>query len=333
MLQTNQNNSWPMGNEYLIEVEQVSRYYGEHIAANNVSFTVNRGDILGFLGPNGAGKTTTMEIISGVLAASSGKVRIAGHDISSEARQAKQHIGFLPEQPPLYPDLCVDEYLQYSAKLRHLSRNKLTEAVAESKARCGLEYVGRRLINNLSKGYQQRVGIAQAIIHTPPVIILDEPTSDLDPIQIMEIRELIRELGQDHSVILSSHILPVVQSVCNRVLIIKEGFLVLDQDLNRLYQDSDRPQHIKIALHTPPDISELLSLEGIVGVDAVDDQHFLLTCSLQTDAAETLVQHAVSCNWGLYEMTPESDSLEATFMRLTRGDVSTQDPIEEEGAS
>jgi ABC-2 type transport system ATP-binding protein len=322
-----------MGKESLIEVEQVSRYYGEHLAATNISFTVNRGDILGFLGPNGAGKTTTMEIISGVLAASSGKVRIAGHDISFEARQAKQHIGFLPERPPLYPDLCVDEYLQYCARLRHLSTNKLTKAVAECKARCGLEDVGSRLINNLSKGYQQRVGIAQAVIHTPSVIILDEPTSGLDPIQIMEIRELIRELGQDHSVILSTHILPEVQSVCNRVLIINDGSLVLDQDLNCLYQDSHRPQHIKIALRTPPDISELLSLEGIEVVDAVDNQHFLLTCNPQSDVAEIIVQQAVSCNWGLYEMIPESDSLEATFMRLTRGDVSTQNPAAEEGAS
>ncbi|MEE8320753.1 MAG: ATP-binding cassette domain-containing protein [Gammaproteobacteria bacterium] len=318
-----------MERESLIEVEQITRYYGEQLAANNVSFTVNRGDILGFLGPNGAGKTTTMEIISGVLAASSGRVRVAGHDITAAARQAKQHIGFLPEHPPLYPDLCVDEYLFYSAKLRRIKPGKMTEAVAESKARCGLEDVGKRLINNLSKGYQQRVGIAQAIIHTPSVIILDEPTSGLDPIQILEIRELIRELGKDHSVILSTHILHEVQSVCNRVLIINEGKLVLDQDLNHLHENSSQTKHIRIALNTPPGIEKLLAVDGVEKVEMVDDRHFILMYRSENDIADNIVQQSVACDWGLFELTPEGDSLEATFMRLTRGEAPAQGNEEE----
>lgn len=318
-----------MERESLIEVEQITRYYGEQLAANNVSFTVNRGDILGFLGPNGAGKTTTMEIISGVLAASSGRVRVAGHDITVASRQAKQHIGFLPEHPPLYPDLCVDEYLFYSAKLRHIKPGKMTEAVAESKARCGLEDVGKRLINNLSKGYQQRVGIAQAIIHTPSVIILDEPTSGLDPIQILEIRELIRELGKDHSVILSTHILHEVQSVCNRVLIIHEGNLVLDKDLNRLHENNSRIKHIRIALNMPPGMEKLLALDGVEKVEIVDERHFILMYRSENDIADNIVQQSVACGWGLFELTPEGNSLETTFMRLTRGEVQAQGTEEE----
>ena len=322
-----------MPRESLIEVEQVTRYYGAHLAASNISFTVHRGDILGFLGPNGAGKTTTMEMISGVLAPSSGNVRIAGHDMAAAAQQAKQHIGFLPEQPPLYPDLCVDEYLLYCARLRRLKKSALAAAVAECKARCGLEEVGSRLIGNLSRGYQQRTGIAQAIIHNPSVILLDEPTSGLDPIQIREIRALIQELGQGHSVILSTHILPEVQGICNRVLIIHEGRLVLDQGLDLLHKGADQTLRIRIGLHTPPDMAVLLALDGIESVELMDDHRFMLACNAQADATAMIVHAAVSRGWGLYELVPESDSLEATFMRLTRGDFPVQGSTREDISS
>ena len=223
-----------MESEILISVQQLSRFYGQQKAIENVSFDVHRGEILGFLGPNGAGKSTTMQIICGVLAANHGSVTIAGYDIHETPRLAKKHIGFLPEQPPLYNDLTVNEYLNYAAKLRGINKDGLTEAINLSKERCGLENVGSRLIENLSKGYKQRVGIAQAIIHSPSVIILDEPTSGLDPIQIREIRELMRELGEDHSIILSTHILSEIQNLCDRVLIINQGHLVLDQPLDQL---------------------------------------------------------------------------------------------------
>ncbi|MDZ7735068.1 MAG: ATP-binding cassette domain-containing protein [Gammaproteobacteria bacterium] len=227
-----------MDREALINVDGVQRYYGDDCAVSDVSFEVHRGEVLGFLGPNGAGKTTTMQIITGALAANAGSVSICGHDILDQPRRARSHIGYLPEQPPLYTDLSVDEYLTYAGRLRGTARPVLRDAVLRSRERCGLKETGRRLIHNLSKGYQQRVGIAQAIIHSPSVVILDEPTIGLDPIQIREIRALIRELGRDHSVILSTHILPEVQSVCDRVLIINQGELVLDRQLSELSTDT-----------------------------------------------------------------------------------------------
>ncbi len=218
----------------LISINGLSKFYGQKHAIEDVSFTVHRGEILGLLGPNGAGKSTTMQIICGVIAANSGSVNIAGHDIIDAPKQAKQNIGFLPEQLPLYGDLTVDEYLFYSAKLRGIKKQSLNDQIISCKRRCGLENTGTRLIQNLSKGYKQRVGIAQAIIHMPPIIILDEPTSGLDPKQILEIRELMRELSKDHSIIISTHILSEVEAICDRVLVINEGNIVLDQYLKEL---------------------------------------------------------------------------------------------------
>lgn len=218
----------------LISINGLSKFYGQKHAIEDVSFAVHQGEILGLLGPNGAGKSTTMQIICGVIAANSGSVNIAGHDIIDAPKQAKQNIGFLPEQLPLYGDLTVDEYLFYSAKLRGIKKQSLNDQIISCKRRCGLENTGARLIQNLSKGYKQRVGIAQAIIHMPPIIILDEPTSGLDPKQILEIRELMRELSKDHSIIISTHILSEVEAICDRVIIINEGNIVLDQYLKEL---------------------------------------------------------------------------------------------------
>ncbi|MEC7875716.1 MAG: ATP-binding cassette domain-containing protein [Pseudomonadota bacterium] len=218
----------------LISINGLSKFYGQKHAIEGVSFAVHQGEILGLLGPNGAGKSTTMQIICGVIAANSGSVNITGHDIIDAPKQAKQNIGFLPEQLPLYGDLTVDEYLFYSAKLRGIKKQSLNDQIISCKRRCGLENTGARLIQNLSKGYKQRVGIAQAIIHMPPIIILDEPTSGLDPKQILEIRELMRELSKDHSIIISTHILSEVEAICDRVIIINEGNIVLDQYLKEL---------------------------------------------------------------------------------------------------
>jgi len=309
-----------MDREILISVNAVYRYYGDHCAVNNVSFNVERGEVLGFLGPNGAGKSTTMQIISGVMTASSGSVSIAGFDIIDNPRSAKKQIGFLPEQPPLYPDLTVDEYLRYAAQLRGLGRDAAALAADQSKRRCGLENSGRRLIGNLSKGYQQRVGIAQAIIHTPAVIILDEPTAGLDPIQIHEIRKLIRELGQDHSVILSTHILPEVQTVCNRVLIIHEGRLVLDKKLDSL-QGEVREQKMRVAFKRPPSSDALAAIGGIDAVEQLSAQCFRISFMPEADALDALTQRASSSCWGLCEMVPETGSLEETFMRLTSSEL------------
>jgi len=309
-----------MESEILISVQELSRFYGQQKAIENVSFNVHRGEILGFLGPNGAGKSTTMQIICGVLAANHGSVSIAGHDIHGAPRLAKKHIGFLPEQPPLYNDLTVNEYLDYAAKLRGIKKDDLTNAINLSKERCGLESVGSRLIQNLSKGYKQRVGIAQAIIHSPSVIILDEPTSGLDPIQIREIRELMRELGEDHSVILSTHILSEIQSLCDRVLIINQGAIVLDQPLDQLENNSDKPGSIEIGLRNPPALEELLGIEGVASVESINEDTLRINFNPDANKTDAIVEKAVSDNWGLFKLNPGDTSLEAIFMRLTQGD-------------
>ena len=260
--------------------------------------------------------STTMQIISGVMTANSGSVNIAGFDIIDQPRAAKAQIGFLPEQPPLYVDLTVDEYLRYTAQLRGLGRDALAPAVDQSKQRCGLENTGKRLIGNLSKGFQQRVGIAQALIHAPAVIILDEPTAGLDPIQIREIRQLIKELGSEHSVILSTHILPEVQSVCNRVLIIHEGRLVLDKKLDHL-ETPGQKQKMQISFRRPPSPAALSGIAGIDGVEQLDPQRFRISFNPDTDTLDALMQRASSSCWGLCAMVPDTDSLEETFVRLT----------------
>ncbi len=217
-----------MGEEYTVQAEGLTRSFGDRLAVDNISLKVKRGEVLGLLGVNGAGKSTTMNMLAGIHMPDKGKIIISEHSLTDSPMQARACLGYLPEQPPVYPELTVDEYLVYSAKLRRIAASMIPEALDQAKKRCGLESTGKRLIRNLSKGYQQRVGIAQAIIHKPDIIILDEPTVGLDPVQIVEIRKLIRELGNDHSVILSTHILPEVQSVCDRVIILRQGKVVHD---------------------------------------------------------------------------------------------------------
>jgi ABC-2 type transport system ATP-binding protein len=223
-----------MNAEILINAHNVSRFYGSRCAVNDISFSIKRGEITGFLGPNGAGKSTLMQMVCGVLAATSGSIEIAGHDILEQPVPAKRALGYLPDQPPLYRDCTVDEYLFYCARLRGVCAADVASAVTISKDRCGLADTGKRLIANLSKGYQQRIGIAQAIIHNPPVVVLDEPTSGLDPNQIIEIRELILSMRNDHSIILSTHILAEAESLCDRILILHQGRVVLDKPLAEL---------------------------------------------------------------------------------------------------
>jgi ABC-2 type transport system ATP-binding protein len=312
-----------MDKEILISVEHLTRYYNDYCAVDNASFTVDRGEVLGFLGPNGAGKTTTMQILSGVLAPTAGSVAIAGINIQDQPKAAKAKLGYLPEQPPLYTDLTVDEYLHYAARLRGIQRHAIDNALNSCKQRCGLDKVGQRLIKNLSRGYQQRVGIAQAIIHSPAVVILDEPTSGLDPIQILEIRNLVKTLGKDHSVILSTHILPEVQALCSRVLIINEGKLVLDRDLDQI-QDNRQNTLLQVAFRQPPSAETLQSIHGIKRAEKIDAHRYLLETEADTDSVDLLLQSAMSSCWGLTELVPRSNSLEQLFVQLTSGsNVST----------
>ncbi|HFC92121.1 MAG TPA: ABC transporter ATP-binding protein [Leucothrix mucor] len=229
-----------MTKKLLIQATHLHCYYGKHHALNDISVTLYQGEVLGLLGQNGAGKSTTMQLLTGNLAPARGTIRINSIDLQDQPIEAKRQLGYLPETPPLYRDMRVLEYLRYCARLHDISKANLETAINKVLKRCGLEDMQQRLIGNLSKGYQQRVGIAQAIIHEPAVIILDEPTVGLDPIQIQEIRDLIKKLAQDHSVILSTHILQEVEAVCDRVQIIKKGQTVFVDSLDKLknYQNN-----------------------------------------------------------------------------------------------
>ncbi|MCP3688439.1 MAG: ATP-binding cassette domain-containing protein [Gammaproteobacteria bacterium] len=299
----------------LIQVENLSRFYQNHRAINQLSFSLNAGEVLGFLGPNGAGKSTTMQIITGNLAPSAGQVSINGFDIIESPRDAKAQIGYLPEHPPVYREASVDEYLRYCAQLRRIKKPAISLALSEVKASCGLEEVGHRLIANLSKGFQQRVGIAQAIIHKPPVVILDEPTVGLDPIQIREIRGLIKNLGQHRSVILSTHILSEVQATCDRVQIIREGELIYNASIEALKRGNE--SSVSVALKRPPKIDVLQQLDHVSHVEQKDHERFHIFFDTNSPA-EIIVQQAVEHDWGLFELMPDQQSLEDLFIELTQ---------------
>ena len=301
--------------EVLVEVDHVSRSFGHRPVLRDVSFSVVKGEVLGFLGPNGAGKTTTMRILTGTLAPSAGRVRVGGIDMLDDPTRAKAQLGYLPETPPLNRDLTVDEYLDFCARLRRLPARQVRPAREDAKARGGLEDVGRRLIGNVSKGYQQRVGIAQAIIHNPPVVILDEPTVGLDPIQIQEIRALIRDLGQAHSVILSTHILSEVQAICSHVQIIRQGELVLKAGIDELATHLTGA-HLEIALHRSPDEAALGAIPGVAAVQPVGEGRWLVSFDAGAEPTDDLVRAAVAGDWGLYELTRPRLSLEEVFLEL-----------------
>ncbi|MBI5451084.1 MAG: ABC transporter ATP-binding protein [Gammaproteobacteria bacterium] len=308
-----------MSGESLVRVENLYRYYGDFCAVNDLSFELKRGEVLGLLGANGAGKSTTMRMLSGNLAPSAGRIWIAGHDILDQPRQAKAALGYLPDQPPLYRELTVDEYLLFCARLSGVTRKACAAAVSRAKERCGLQEAGRRVIGNLSKGFQQRVGIAQAIIHEPEIVILDEPTVGLDPIQIREIRTLISELATAHSVILSTHILPEIQAVCSRVQIIHRGALVLNDTLEGL-QRRMQAANLLASFHAPPAVVDLEGMPGVERVEQIAPGRFRLHVAAGMQLAEELVMLSVQRGWRLFELTAERISLEQIFVEITTRD-------------
>lgn len=304
-----------MADETLVSAKNLYRYYGQHCAVADLSLQLRKGEVLGLLGPNGAGKSTTMQMLSGNLAPSQGEIKINNIDLLDNPQQAQHYIGYLPERPPVYRDMTVDEYLEYCSKLHRIDKTKRRNAINLAKHRCGLMDVGKRLIGNISKGYQQRVGIAQAILHNPVVVILDEPTVGLDPIQIREIRNLIRELGNDHSVILSTHILPEVQAVCDRVQIIHHGKVAFDDTLEGLEKRHAEPV-LTVSFRKAADLS---ALRSIVGVEAVEPfSHHRYRIIYQNDArpTESLCKLALENDWELEELTPQHATLEQIFMSL-----------------
>ncbi len=300
-----------------VSARQLSRQFGAHAAVREIDLTLRRGEVLGLLGPNGAGKTTTMQMLTGNLAPSAGSVSICGIDLIDRPVAAKRHIGYLPEHPPLYRELTVDEYLRLAARLHGMARARLAPALASVKARCGLVDSGKRLLGSLSKGYQQRVGIAQAIIHDPDVVVLDEPTVGLDPIQIRDIRTLIRELRENRSVILSTHILPEVESVCDRVEIMHLGRVVFSDTIAGLDQ-FNRGLALQAAFRRPPATAALAQLSGVTRVEALSDQQFLIGRDPQLDPTEAIVHQSVHAGWGLYQLGPAHSRLEDVFVQLTR---------------
>ncbi len=304
-----------MDTKILIAVEKLCRYYGHHLAVDSISFELAQGEVLGFLGPNGAGKSTTMQMITGNLAPSAGRVTINGTDLLDQARLAKAEIGYLPEQPPVYPDLTVGEYLAYCARLHRVSKKHRGGAISRAVRRCGLQGVEARLIGNLSKGYQQRVGIAQAILHNPAVVVLDEPTVGLDPNQIRDIRALIGELGESHGIILSTHILPEVQATCTRVQIIHRGRLVFAESMQALQQRLSG-KALLLETMTALDPAALHQVAGVAAVELVNSCRARVLFDGDNPAA-ALAACVASHGWGLVELALDRQSLEQVFVELT----------------
>ncbi len=303
-----------------LSAHRLTRRYGNALAVTELDLELKRGEVLGLLGPNGAGKSTTMQMLTGNLAPSSGSVSICGVDLLENPRLAKAKIGYLPETPPLYREMTVDEFLTFCGRLHRVPRAELAQSIQQTKMRCGLDDMGKRLIAHLSKGYQQRVGIAQAILHQPDVVILDEPTVGLDPNQIREIRTLIRELGGSHSVILSTHILPEVEAICDRVQIMHHGKIVFADSIDGLRR-SRQTESLLIGFTRPPALDALQTIPGVKAVQALEGNLIRVLCQTDTDPAEAITRMAADNDWGLSQLTPERTSLEDVFAELTRQEI------------
>ena len=305
----------------MITVQNITKRYGHHTAIDRVSFSVAKGEVLAFLGPNGAGKTTTMRILTCFIPATEGTAQVAGFDCADQPLEVKRRIGYLPETPPLYQELTVTEYLTFVGRLRGMAGRTLTSALDQSIERLELGPVRGRLIGNLSRGYRQRVGLAQALLHDPPVLILDEPTVGLDPKQIIEIRELIKSLAGSHSVILSTHILPEATAVCQRVVIISGGRIVAEDSPEQLSARLRQSEKISVTLKTAPADCEakFRAIAGILNIfPGQTVGNFLIECALGHDLRDEIARVVVSNHWGLLELRTISMTLEDVFLQLTR---------------
>ena len=314
----------------MIEVEKLTKRYGDRIAIEDVSFRVEKGEILAFLGPNGAGKTTTMRILTGFMPATTGVARVCGYDVFNDPTQVKRRIGYLPESPPLYTEMTVREFLIFVARIKGLPRSKQKLSLSRTLERCGLTDVPDRLIANLSRGYRQRVGLAQALIHDPEVLILDEPTIGLDPKQIIDMRKLIKELSGEHTVILSTHILQEATALCDRVIIIHQGKIRAIDSPEQLSAKMRQSEKISITTkNASPDASSLLSnLPHVINVileSQSDGQSFVVESELGYDIREDVSKCVVQKGWGLLELKSVSMTLEDVFMELTQ-----EEPLTEE---
>jgi ABC-2 type transport system ATP-binding protein len=308
----------------MIEAQNLSRRYGDFTAVDGISFSVGEGEIVGMLGPNGAGKTTTIRMITGFLPPTSGRVTVAGKDLVDAPREARRELGYLPENVALYTEMRVTEYLAYRARLEGLSRGEAREAIGTALDRCLLADVKSQIIGTLSKGYRQRVGLATAILHKPKVLVLDEPTVGLDPKQIIAIRELIRQLGRERTLLLSTHILPEVELLCDRVIIIDQGKIVAEGTPQGLRESWMGSPGVRVMLKDASGgAAEALSqIPGVLGVKATDAGAFVLDCERGADPREEVFRTAVERGWVILELARERGAtLEDLFVRLTTHDT------------
>jgi ABC-2 type transport system ATP-binding protein len=314
----------------MIEVENLTKRYGPTLAVSDVSFSVQTGEVLGFLGPNGAGKTTTMRVITGFLPPTEGKVLVSGYDVTEQPLEAKRHTGYLPETPPIYPDMTVAEYLAFVARIKGVSRGELKSRLDSIVEKCAVGDVRNRQIGKLSKGYRQRVGLAQALIHNPDVLVLDEPTAGLDPKQIIETRDLITGLAGQHTVILSTHILPEVSKTCQRVVVINKGQIVAVGTPNELMRRLQGFETVLVTVEGPAaDVMEKFQRVG--GVNWVEPRESVgerVTLEVHSekdkDVRAELARATVESGWKLYELKTSGLSLEEIFLKLTTKDVSEE---------
>jgi len=313
----------------MIKVEGVTKKYPARLAVDDVSFEVANGEIVGFLGPNGAGKTTTMRMLTGYLPMNSGRIEVAGYDVATHPQEVRRRIGYLPESCPLYPEMRVDEYLRFRAELKGVRASARKAKINEVKEQCGLTEVGKRIIGQLSKGYRQRVGLADSLVHDPDLLILDEPTVGLDPYQIRQVRELIKSLADKHTILLCTHILPEVEAICERILIINEGRIVA--------ADTEENLHKRLHACTVIEMEILAELKaataaiaGMGGVEvrtARDLDGGWVWLELEADSSamrEELFNLAVTEGWALRELSEQEHSLEETFVQITQNQGAAQ---------
>ncbi|MGI9227861.1 MAG: ABC transporter ATP-binding protein [Gammaproteobacteria bacterium] len=313
-----------MTQETLLSVHNLTRSFDTNTAIRNLNFDIHRGEVVALLGTNGAGKSTTLNVITGNLKPDSGDVKICGIDIATKPKQAKNHLGYLPDIPPLYRELNVNEYLEFAARIHGVEKRQIKQSINEVNDTCGLHSVKHKLISNLSKGYQQRVGIAQAVIHHPSLVILDEPTIGLDPVQMQDIRTLLHELSNDHSVLLSTHMLSEAESTCDRVLIIDNGELLLDQALQELNKSPGK--RVKLRFRSNPPVEELNSIAGCESVSC--SQYGKFVCRYNDVSFIQQVQSkALQSDWKLYEIAPVASTLEQVFLDLVVRDSTTASRI------
>ena len=298
-----------------IEVKNLFKFYGEQAAVNDISFSINKGEIVGFLGPNGAGKSTTMKILTGYMPATSGEVKICGEEVDIDSKETKKKIGYLPENNPLYLDMYVREYLEFVGKIYKVPN--LKQRIDEMIQQVGLEVEQNKKIGMLSKGYRQRVGLAQAIIHDPEVLILDEPTTGLDPNQLVEIRELIKNIGKSKTVMLSTHIMQEVEAICDRVIIIKSGKIVADNSASEL-QYEDNKQVVYVEFEGEFNKNHLKKETGISNVENVGENAWLIESSANLDLRKVIAQFAQKHNLLVLTLRKEEKTLEEVFKELTK---------------